>query len=392
MFKKLFAVAGVLAMLAPAAAFAETPVTLEQLLKQGNQGDQVKILQIVLSADSLIYPEGLITGYYGVMTAKSVRKFQKKNGLAQVGNVGPKTLKLLQFTLHDNNLVLVSSTSTGSTSSTSLTIFGRVIERHDEDKDHDDDNNDNDDEGNDGHDRIGNMKICSKVPPGHLIARGWLRKHHGTSPIVSECHRGKGTTTPDIIPPVISSVSVGAITTANATVSWNTNESATSKVYYSASSPLNFATASAVSSSTLVTAHAISLPGLNPSTVYYFAVESKDGSNNTATTSQMSFTTLAIPDTTPPIISGISTSGISSTTATLLWNTNEAATSKVYYATTTPLNLATTFTVSSSTLVTAHAANLTGLTASSTYYYVLESKDASNNTTTSSGQTFLTIN
>ena len=61
-------------------------------LKSGMSGDDVKLLQELLATDKDIYPEGLITGYYGKLTEKAVKKFQNAANLEQVGNVGPKTL------------------------------------------------------------------------------------------------------------------------------------------------------------------------------------------------------------------------------------------------------------------------------------------------------------
>ena len=66
-----------------------------QLIKQlrvGVTGDDVKLLQEFLATDSDIYPEGLITGYFGPMTERAVKKLQKRMCLDQVGNVGPKTM------------------------------------------------------------------------------------------------------------------------------------------------------------------------------------------------------------------------------------------------------------------------------------------------------------
>ena len=66
-----------------------------QLIKQlrrGMTGDDVKLLQEFLVTDPDIYPEGLITGYFGPLTERAVKKLQERMCLDQVGNVGPKTL------------------------------------------------------------------------------------------------------------------------------------------------------------------------------------------------------------------------------------------------------------------------------------------------------------
>jgi len=61
-------------------------------LRRGMTSEEVKRLQEILATDPDIYPEGFITGYFGRLTEKAVKKFQKKVCLEQVGIVGPKTL------------------------------------------------------------------------------------------------------------------------------------------------------------------------------------------------------------------------------------------------------------------------------------------------------------
>jgi len=97
-------------------------------------------------------------------------------------------------------------------------------------------------------------------------------------------------------------------------------------------------------------------------------------------------------DTTAPVISLVSFSGITQTGAAVNWITNEAATSKVYFGTGSPLNLATASTNTNSSLVLNHSLALSGLSATTTYYVVVESRDASGNTATSSQQSFVTSN
>lgn len=92
-----------------------------------------------------------------------------------------------------------------------------------------------------------------------------------------------------------------------------------------------------------------------------------------------------------PSISNISVN-VSSTSAVVTWSTNEAASSKVWYATTTPLAIASTTPHAGSTsLVTSHNVALSGLTASTTYHFLVTSADAAGNTATSSESSFLTL-
>lgn len=65
-------------------------------LALGLKHADVSNLQKALKTDSSVYPEGLVTGYFGPATLKAVKKFQKKYGISSpgdvgYGNVGPKT-------------------------------------------------------------------------------------------------------------------------------------------------------------------------------------------------------------------------------------------------------------------------------------------------------------
>lgn len=347
--------------------------TLVKSLKQGSTGDDVLVLQALLAADPEVYPEGLITGLYGPLTAKAVRKFQSKHGIEQAGVVGPKTLKKLNELLKEHPLAL-------------------------SDDDEDEDNDDDDDNDN----RKGS-RPCAIVPPGHLIAKGWLKKNE--KPVVPPCQTlppgidkkyddddddDNSTTTPDTVAPVITAVAVGSITTTGATITWTTNENSDSDVYFSTVNPLTKPSSTKVSSNSMVTSHSINLTGLTPTTVYYFVVESKDASGNESTSVQGTFTT-ATPDTTAPVISAIGTSNLTTTGATITWTTNENSDSDVYFSTVNPVNKPSSTKVSNATMVTSHSVNLTGLTPATTYYFIVESKDSSNNESSGAQGTFTTV-
>jgi len=65
-------------------------------LDPGEDSSDVQRLQELLAQDSSIYPEGIVSGYYGSLTAKAVRAFQAKYGISTVGRVGPQTRAKLQ--------------------------------------------------------------------------------------------------------------------------------------------------------------------------------------------------------------------------------------------------------------------------------------------------------
>ena len=73
-----------------------TSVTLKRTLKKGSRGTDVRRLQEILSADEEVYPEKIVSGYFGALTKKAVGLFQAKHGIANegepgYGQAGPKT-------------------------------------------------------------------------------------------------------------------------------------------------------------------------------------------------------------------------------------------------------------------------------------------------------------
>jgi len=81
---------------APAASPKVSVTTFTQYLQRGARGKQVEALQKFLAKDSKIYPEGLITGYFGPATERAVKRFQEKYNIARQGDAGygcagPKT-------------------------------------------------------------------------------------------------------------------------------------------------------------------------------------------------------------------------------------------------------------------------------------------------------------
>jgi hypothetical protein len=231
-------------------------------LREGMTGDDVKSLQAILASDSNIYPEGKVTGYFGRLTSEAVKKFQKKHSIDSIGSVGPKTLaklneKVLELGLHEE-------------------------------------------EEKNG--KKGEKKLCVKVPPGHLIAQGWLKKEGNEKPVVPECQKlpegiaqklvDDNDDAKDIIAPVISTV---ATTTTGSTlsVSWKTNEVANGKMWFGSGSPVN-TSLTPVYQPSFTLNHSGMFSGLATSTTYFVIVSSSDKAGNTATSTEYSATTLAL--------------------------------------------------------------------------------------------------
>jgi hypothetical protein len=188
----------------------------------------------------------------------------------------------------------------------------------------------------------------------------------------------------DTTPPSITGVTASNVTTSSAVVNWATNEPADTQVEYGLTPSYGQATQL---DSSLVTTHFASLAGLTASTTYHYRVRSRDGSGNLATSGDGVIVTSAAPDTTAPSISSVAVSNVTATTAVASWSTNEPADSQVEYGLTTSYGSTTTLNTS---LVTAHAASLAGLTANTTYHYRVRSKDAAGNLAVSSDGTFAT--
>src|SRR5207249_8521656 len=93
-------------------------------------------------------------------------------------------------------------------------------------------------------------------------------------------------------------------------------------------------------------------------------------------------------DTTPPVISSVAASNISTSGATISWATNEASESQVEYGPTIAYGQETTL---DSALVTSHSVGLSGLTAGTLYHFRVKSADAAGNLAVSGDFTFTTL-
>ncbi|MDD5342579.1 MAG: fibronectin type III domain-containing protein [Patescibacteria group bacterium] len=197
---------------------------------------------------------------------------------------------------------------------------------------------------------------------------------------------------PDTVPPEIYSITVSDITQTAATIAWTTDEAATSQVEYGLTADYGYSSAL---DSTIVTAHSISLAELEGGTLYHFRVKSKDNSDNEGVSADQNFTTESgeeLPpeenDTTPPVISDLVANSITDSQATIIWVTDEAATSRVFYGTTS--GGYSNITSEDATKVLSHSRVISGLSSSTSYYYIVKSKDASGNEASSGEKFFIT--
>lgn len=185
---------------------------LSTTMRIGSRGADVTELQTYLATDSSIYPQGLITGYFGSLTSAAVKRFQSAQGNLSVdGIVGPKTRE----------------------------------------------------------------KINSLMGMG-----------------------GGG----DIYAPDILSVTAASVGANSATITWNTSESTSGRVYYGSSHligtegdfPNGFSLTGTIVNDTntsLTGTHSVTLTGLASHTTYYYRSVSFDAAGNVTIAAEQSFTT-----------------------------------------------------------------------------------------------------
>ncbi|MBI5197013.1 MAG: fibronectin type III domain-containing protein [Nitrospirae bacterium] len=191
-------------------------------------------------------------------------------------------------------------------------------------------------------------------------------------------------TVTDTVPPVITNIIVSGITSSSVTLTWNTDEPATSQAEYGTGTAYGSFT---TKDPALVTSHQVVLSGLLPWTTYHFRVISQDQAGNTSISGDSSVTTIAPPDLTPPSITGIGTTNLSDTGATVVWGTDEPATTQIEYGLTTAYGQSSSL---DNAQVTTHSVALSGLAPSTTYHYRVKSVDAAGNTAISGDYTFTT--
>lgn len=123
-FNRVFtlSVVGMMTLLMFGLALTARADTLTRQLEQGMSGADVSSLQVFLAKDSTIYPQGLVTGFFGLMTKTAVSNFQTRNGIASVGRVGPVTLSVINQQMNGDNSAPVISSLNVSTTNSSVTM------------------------------------------------------------------------------------------------------------------------------------------------------------------------------------------------------------------------------------------------------------------------------
>lgn len=61
----------------------------------GTRSEEIKMIQEILKTDPNIYPEGFVTGYFGRLTERAIKRLQKRCGLPETGLIDEATKKCL---------------------------------------------------------------------------------------------------------------------------------------------------------------------------------------------------------------------------------------------------------------------------------------------------------
>ncbi|MCC7357456.1 carboxypeptidase regulatory-like domain-containing protein [Candidatus Uhrbacteria bacterium] len=201
-----------------------------------------------------------------------------------------------------------------------------------------------------------------------------------STPPCTGCGGGGGGS---VFPPVISNVQATMITTSTALITWTTDQSTDSTVFFGQTISYSSGT---IMNGAQVNSHAIQITGLIPDELYHFQVSSLNGLTLLqAVSGDFTFTTLA--ENVPLVITNLQVLNITDTTALVSWNTNKPASSLVHFGLTNSYGLS----ASTAGLVTSHVVSLSGLTPATLYHFEVVSIDGSNVTATSPDGTFTTL-
>ena len=213
---------------------------------------------------------------------------------------------------------------------------------------------------------------------------------HSTDPSGNATSSGDYTfvTQADFTPPVITfdpNNSVSELTETSVRISWTTDKMATSSIDFGTDQTYG----TSLANSNFNTNQSIAITGLTKGTTYHFRLNNTDASGNTASSVDYTFATPDYADKIPPVITfdpATGVAGVTENSALISWTTNEMATSKIEYGTSTDYGSV----YNNYNLNTNQAFSLIGLTRGTTYHFKLFSTDFSGNVASSSDYTFTT--
>lgn len=248
----------------------EVPEVIQSTLTVGMTNWEVAVTQALLSAVADVYPEGLITGYFGELTRRAVMRFQNLLGLDPVGVVGPQTRSAL-----NSMIVAAAKEAKNKGNGQEKENQGKSDEAPGADHRAEPATPATPNQGN------GPATPATPATPAHKAG-------------------GSGGGGSDTTGPELTGVSATLITTDSAVIEWQSNELSTGVVLYNTEPSTDGAVT--LADTTFRTLHSLAVSGLTAATTYHYRISSTDTFNNTTVLDFASFTTLPEPDatTTPP--------------------------------------------------------------------------------------------
>mgnify|MGYP002359584771 FL=1 len=190
----------------------------------------------------------------------------------------------------------------------------------------------------------------------------------------------------DVTPPsIVSGPASSVASQSSISITWTTNENADSQVEYGITAAYGSVYPASAADTAGVTSHIVVIPGIVSGQQYHYRVKTRDLAGNLTQSVDQVFT---IPDTTQPVLSALSISSITGTSAVVTWTTDEPTDAQVEYGLTTSYG---TLTSIHPTPLTSHAITLTGLLPNTTYYVRARSQDAASNLGLSAGSSLKTL-
>ncbi len=281
-----------------------TPPELNRSLSRGSSGDDVRKLQEFLSKDKDIYPDGLITGFFGPLTESAVKRWQEKHNIESVGVIGPKTIAKFQELgrgviqgLIDQGVGLsgvvppgiqgklgITATTTIQTatiipSQASTTAQATTTPS-------------------------GTTPAIPAIPAQPSPGTGGLTiPAEPATPAVPAATSTTATSTDTVAPSVPTNLVASAVSTSQINLSWSDSTDNVGVVGYKVyRGGTQIATAVALATSTTVVLASYSDTGLQASTTYTYAVAAYDAAGNTSAQSASASATTNPP---PPPVSTI---------------------------------------------------------------------------------------
>ena len=184
----------------------------------------------------------------------------------------------------------------------------------------------------------------------------------------------------DIIPPVITGPSISLDSASLVTVTWTTNELASTVVEYGVKAPGENSVGPA---DDLTLFHQVHISGLTPAQAYLIRVKSKDASGNISYSPTQ---TLATPNS--PFISGFTITDVTLTSAVVQWTTSTSSTTKAEYGVASSKY---DNSVDDASYSTTHIVRLSNLASGTTYYLRISGVDQAGNLLQSDEKIFATV-